>query len=244
MSNRAENEGKSNDEKERPIGTIGGELEELFNGELEELYVSETKEPTKAFKEKSRDLKNKTKLKRGPRLDTQVGSFNLTDEASKALATLQKKTGKSKKEIVSASLISTLKGAVDQPVLKFNLPDPEEIMLLRSEIVELEFQANRLTKAIHQIRPVNKDQAKEVAKAMIGMQEHLKSLQVIDGMFKQKQHLLEGLTVAEYQSLGKLLPWFEQQRVFLKTKTHAPVRIARLDLMEQIVRLIISSEDL
>lgn len=236
MSKIADNEERSESENGPQNGTV--------DGELEELYVSESKDPTKPLKETFRDLKNKAKLKRGPRMDTKVGSFNLTEEGYRALTSLQKKTGKSKKEIVSASLISTLKGAVDQPILKFNLPDPDEIMLFRSEIVELEFQANRLTKALYGIRPIGKDQAKEVAKVLGGIEDHLKSLQVIDDMFKVKQRLLRGLTVSDYQALGKLLPWFEQQRVFLKAKNHVPARIARNDLLEQMVHLIISPKDL
>jgi hypothetical protein len=167
-----------------------------------------------------------------------VGSFNLTDAGYQALHTLEKKTGKSRKEIVSSALTAALGTTLNQAVVTFRLPDPEEIMLLRSEIVNLESSAADLKAALFGLRPKDKETAKQLAHLISRIQEHINELRGIDNVFKQKQHLLKSLSFAEYKAIPSVISAVEKMVEAAKGKHGEAGRQARAELMLKILKII------
>lgn len=167
-----------------------------------------------------------------------VGSFNLTDAGYQALHTLEKKTGKSRKDIVSSALTAALGTTLNQAVVTFRLPSPEEIMLLRTEIVNLESAGDALIKALYGLRPKDRDQSKQIASLIKAIQEHISELKAIDDVFKQKQHVLKSLTVSDYKLLPKLIEQVEASKNGVKGRSDENARMARAELLLKVLKII------
>jgi hypothetical protein len=168
-----------------------------------------------------------------------VASFSLTDAGYQALLTLEKRTKKSRKDVVSSALTKALGTTMDQPTVTFRLPSPEEVMFLRTEIVNLESSADDLIKALFGLRPKDKDQSKGIAALIVQLQEHIKDLRVLDGVLKNKQHMLKELSPSEYKLLPKLIQFNEEQREAALGKTNEASRIARADLLLKILKIVV-----
>jgi hypothetical protein len=167
-----------------------------------------------------------------------VASFSLTEAGYQALLSLEKKTKLSRKEVVSSALTKELKVAINQSVVTFRLPDPAEIMLLRTEIVNLESQSDDLIKALFGLRPKDKEHAKELAGLITELQNHIKRLRDIDAVFKQKQHLIKELSPADYKLIPKVIEGIENLLEAAKGKADAAGRIARHELTLRLLRIV------
>jgi hypothetical protein len=127
-----------------------------------------------------------------------VASFSLTEEGYQALLTLEMRTQKSRKEVVSTSLVASLGKTLEQPIVSFKLVSPDEIMFYRREVLVLETSANNLIKALFGVRPLDLDQSQQFSEIISELQDHIKDLQTIDKLLAGKQKLLKGLDAADY----------------------------------------------
>ncbi len=172
-----------------------------------------------------------------------VASFSLTEKGYQDLLALEKKTKKSRKDVVS-SAISAAKGhAMEQPVITFRLPDAEELMFLRNEILHLECSADDIIKAIFGVRPKEKEQAKELAEIIVRLRDHIASLKVADNILKNKQHLLKELTVSDYKKIPALIKTVEQYIEASKGKTDQTKRLSRFELLLKILLIVRGSDE-
>lgn len=145
-----------------------------------------------------------------------VGSFTLTEEGYQALATLQKKSGRSKKDLVSEALVGSMNRTIDQKVVEFQLPNPKELMGFRSDIVALESEAQAIVDGLYSLRPRDKEYAKKVAAVIGQLQEHIVGLRFIDGEFRKKLRVLKGLTAEDHEQLPRILRWMDDFRLKAK----------------------------
>jgi hypothetical protein len=127
-----------------------------------------------------------------------VASFSLTEDGYQALLTLEMRTQKSRKEVVSCSLTASLGKTLEQPTISFKLPDPKEIMFYRHEVLILEKAARDLIKALFGVRPLDVSQKDQFAEIITNLQEHVQNLHTIDKLLAGKQKLLKGLDAADY----------------------------------------------
>jgi hypothetical protein len=167
-----------------------------------------------------------------------VASFGLTDAGYQALLTLERKTKKTRKEVVSTALESLMGKAMDQTTVTFGLPNPEEIMMLRTEILILETSADEILKAIFKVRSKDKDQAKELAAIIVQLHDLVASFQAADHIFKGKQKLLKELTPADYQKIPKLIAMAETSKEAAKGKPNEASRTANSELVIKLLRII------
>jgi hypothetical protein len=166
-----------------------------------------------------------------------VGSFNLTEAGYHALATLQKKTGKSKKEIVSSALEASLIPVLDRKVVEFQLPDPKTVMTFRTDVVVIEAVIKDLVDALYGLRPRDKEYAKKLAGLIGQLQDELQGLRFIDDSFRQKLLILKGLTPEDYERIPRVVKWVEGQRLAAKGKPDEKNRLIFINLIEKLARL-------
>jgi hypothetical protein len=167
-----------------------------------------------------------------------VASFSLTDEGYRALLALEKKTGKTRKELVSSAIIASLGNTMTQinKMVTFNLPDPNEIMAFRFEIVTLESDADRLITALFGLRPKDKKQGEQIAVLIKELQAHIEELRRIDEVLKSKQRLLKDLSVSDYETVPKLVRWFEAIKEKAAGKPDGRIRVAQAELTLKLLR--------
>jgi hypothetical protein len=168
-----------------------------------------------------------------------VASFSLTEAGYQALLTLEKRTKKTRKEVVSSSLTAALGTTLSQPVITFQLPSPEEVMFLRTEILNLECSADDLIKALFGLRPKDKDQSKHIAGLITQIQDHIKDLRVLDRILSNKQHLLKSLSASDYKLIPKLIDKAEEMKVAAFGKHDSTSRLARAEVLLKLLRIVV-----
>jgi hypothetical protein len=168
-----------------------------------------------------------------------VGSFNLTEEGYQSLLAIEKKTNQSRKEIVSNALSVALGNAMNQVTVSFRLPDPQEMMMLRTEVLHLETSADQLIKALFGVRPKDPEQAKILAGTIQQLQDYIANLRAMDDVFKKKQHLLKELSFSDYRKIPALIEVFEQQKEIAKGKHDEAKRLSRAELILKILRTVV-----
>ncbi len=231
-------------QNEALTGTVSPSLNGELNGSVNDQFNEESGSFGVNLDDPTELPKDPTKVaKKGKRKDTVVGSWNITNDAEKGLKLLQRRTGKSKKEIVSGAILNALKVNIDAPIIKFNLPSPNELMLYRAEVVSLEAESTRLCDALKNLRPTSKEQAQRAAEVLSGLDNHLIFLENVSRKLGKKERLLENLSEEDYHNLGKVFPWLDEQRDLLKGRPNSKRRLARIALLEWFLTLIISIDD-
>lgn len=166
-----------------------------------------------------------------------VGSFNLTEEGYQALATLQKKTGHSRKDVVSGALIEALGPTLDRKVIEFQLPDPAEVMMFRTDIVALETAAKDIVDALYGIRPKDKTSAKSLADVIAQLYDHIADLKLLDGEFRKKLKLLKGLSSEDFDQYGYLVNWLNSAKSWAQGRAEEKKKLRLYELIEKLARL-------
>jgi hypothetical protein len=166
-----------------------------------------------------------------------IASVNLTEAAFQALLAIQKKTGKSRRDIISAAIVDQLAPTLNQTVLRFKFPDPSLLLDLRLEVVEMVSAAEQIRKGLYSVRPTDKEQKETVTKHIHKVQTWLTKADEMEVTLQEKQKLLNGLTVADYNNIPKLLQWLESGRKSAEFATDKKVRLAVFALIETLLKL-------
>ncbi|MBA2271345.1 MAG: hypothetical protein H0W20_12255 [Chthoniobacterales bacterium] len=171
-----------------------------------------------------------------------LASINLTKEAYDALETIAKKTKLSRKDIVSAALTKAESLVMGNSAVKFNLADPVVLVELRRDVVALEAAAEEIRKALYAIRPKDPKQAELLTTQITRIQKQLEDWDTFDVVLREKQKLLNGLTSDDHGRISGLLSWLDGMKENIKNAKDlkdAPTRLARYDLLERILKLIV-----
>jgi hypothetical protein len=125
--------------------------------------------------------------------------------------------------------------------VKFKLPDPTVLLELRRDVVALESAADDVRKALYAIRPRDPKQAELLAVTISKIQRQLEVWDAFDLVLREKQKLLEGLTPDDHKRIPSLFSWLDGMRENAKAKEikDPEIRIARYDLLEKILKLIV-----
>jgi hypothetical protein len=172
-----------------------------------------------------------------------VASINMTKEGFEAMMTMTKKTGFSRKEVVSRALVSALTNSMSEPVVRFNFVEPLLLVELRKDVVALETAAEGLRRGLFAARWQSRDDdPNQIVNLIREVQALLPKFDQLGGEIAEKHQLLLGLTPADHAELSGILGWIETTRRAASEGAQADQskRMARYDLIERLVRLAIS----
>jgi lysyl-tRNA synthetase class I len=181
----------------------------------------------------------KTKPKREivKKEQVRIASINLTEAAFQALLAIQKKTGNSRRDIISAAIVDHLAPTLNQTVLRFKFPEPSLLLDLRLEVVEMVSAAEQIRKGLYSVRPTDKEQKETVSKHINKVQKWLTKADEMEVNLQEKQKLLNALTPVDYERIPKVLEWLVGMRDSAKTSTDKKARIERYDIIEKLCNL-------
>lgn len=169
-----------------------------------------------------------------------VASINLRDDGYDALITLQKRTGLSRKDVISNALVESLNKSLAAPIVKFKLTEPLFLLELRRDVVSLEAAAKSLRFRIHSEKHKDPTQLPVLVLELQKLKAVVEGLQVLETVIRTKNGLLEGLNASDYEGLKKLPAWCASMRKTAQsaTPTDKAKRLARYDLIERIALLL------
>ncbi len=166
-----------------------------------------------------------------------VASINLTTAGKAAMLSLQKKTGKSRKDIVSSALVQALNGSMLEPVIRFNFMEPALLTELAKAVREVIASTHKLRDGFLGIRSWSDDQLQRREKVLTDMHAHLIKLEEFEKHFKGKYSLLQTLSGDDYKMLPKINTMLNNLRKSAETSGDRAVREARYDFVEKLIAL-------
>ncbi len=186
--------------------------------------------------------KTKPKRESVKKEQVRIASINLTEAAFQALLAIQKKTGKSRRDIISAAILDQLAPTLNQTVLRFKFPDPSLLLDLRLEVVEMVSSAETIRKGLYSIRPTDIKQKETVVEQINKVQTWLTKADKLELNLQEKQRLLTELTPDDHAALLVLVPWISTMRksaLGLDNPQEKKKRLARSELLAKLVKLAI-----
>lgn len=167
-----------------------------------------------------------------------MASINLSDEVFGLLTSEQKRTGLSRKELISMALMESANKAQSAPIVRFKLTEPLFLMELRRDVISLEAIAKNLRFRIHKEKNKDPTQLPAVVLELHKLKEVVEGLQTLETVIREKRGLLDGLTASDYEGLKQLPTWLTKMRRSAEAAPDKAKRLARYDLIERVVRLL------
>ncbi len=166
-----------------------------------------------------------------------VASINLTTPGKNAMISLQKKTGKSRKEVVSSALVQALNGSMLEPIVRFNFMEPALLTELAKAVREVIASTHKLREGFLGIRSWSDDQLQRREKVLTDMHAHLIKLEEFEKHFKGKYSLLQTLSGEDYKMLPKINNLLNNLRASAKGSADRAFREARYAFVEKLIAL-------
>ncbi len=166
-----------------------------------------------------------------------VASINLTNAGKGAMESLCKKTGKSRKEVVSSALVHALNGTMSETVVRFNFMEPALLTELSKAVREVTASTHKLRDGFLGIRSWADNQYELREQVLTDMHAHLTKLEEFQRHFKGKYSLLQGLSANDYKHLPNVLKWIAENTKASQLAPNKATRLLLFDLLNRLVRL-------
>ncbi|HVF71045.1 MAG TPA: hypothetical protein VM940_05500 [Chthoniobacterales bacterium] len=154
-----------------------------------------------------------------------VGSFALTHEGYAALKILEARDkDASRKAVVSDALVRAAEDRAGQAKVKFNLPNPTEILLLRADITAEAAIYDKQRKDLLSIRPGSPEAAKEMAAVVRKIDAQVARLTNVDLRLAGRAHLIKDLTPADHEVARQAILWMKHSIDFLNSENGKKTR--------------------
>lgn len=148
-----------------------------------------------------------------------VCSFSLNDAGYAALKILEARDkDASRKDIVSDALVRAAEDRAGLATVKFDLPDPMEILLLRADITAEAGIYDRQRKDLLSIRPASPEAAREIAAIVRKIDQQVAQLTNLDLRLARRAPLAKDLTPMDHELAGRAIAWTVGRIKFLNSE--------------------------